>query len=592
MSNAGVAFLAGLLHGGLDQYKTNRKWAKEDEQEGLLNDLAKAMSGGSKSGSGDGNQVAQAAPAQGDGSSRNSILQEFGAGQQQAPQQPQQQQQFSNPSASVGSYGVDTGIPSPELYQKIAQAAQPQAAPQNDPAQATATPVAQSTLTTTALPPVSSMIAQPEPRAIAGVQAARDAIAMEDAGAPAPTVAEQVARSGATLGGTGGGVAGRGVADLVNDGFSRNDKEIEIRKKMAAVAVRLGDFKTATNLWEDANDRQNMHDDLRKAVDIANDPTGEGGQKLVKMIGNAGIPGVSIVTHPETKISTLQIQQPDGSTKDFALSYKNMMNMSLAVSALNRGDVRGLKYLADVDKDVASAALSGWTIKQKMAELESKSADAEQKRAHAGYWRAQADRPDSAGQRLAYDKGKDAEKTKQEERLRRATAALAANTNDPAALQEFYNAGGKPNDAANIIGGGGNAPMESKLADVFLQAGLAKDKATALRMALQRKDDSPDKIRTQIYLKQLELEGDSKKAMEKTEESMRLLFPSTGSPAGNAPAAGAPAGGSAAPSGNSQVAQTASIPDGAIAKLIADPSLAGAFDQKYGSGASARVLGR
>jgi len=31
MSNANIAFLTGLLNGGLDQYKLNRTWKREDD---------------------------------------------------------------------------------------------------------------------------------------------------------------------------------------------------------------------------------------------------------------------------------------------------------------------------------------------------------------------------------------------------------------------------------------------------------------------------------------------------------------------------------------------------------------------------------
>jgi len=528
MSNAGIAFLAGLLHGGLDQYKTNRKWKQEDE-------LRQAFMDAVNDGGGD--QGAQAAPAQG-GSSRQSILQEFGAGQQQAPQQPQQQQQFSNPSASVGNYGVDTGIPSPELYQKIAQAARPQAAPQTATAQATATPVAQSTLTPTALPPVSSMIAQSEPSAIAGVQAARDAMAMEDASAPAPTVAEQVARSAATLGGSGSGVAGQGIGDLMKGAESRGRKEDDQLKKFAIAAALKGDLHSALQITQEVKNRQYARDDLKYAVGVANDPTGEDARKLVKMIGGAGIPGTTVVTDPDTGIATLQLQQPDGSTKDISLKGSTMMRTAVAYRKAQRGDPSALADLAAVDKDFASQALAGWQFNTHLTQLNNSAANI---KSNIGYrdQRAAAEdrRYGQQERRLDVQQQKMDSKDAQDAERRAAAAELVKDPTNPA-LRARYAAAGGTDFQHFMDSAGGNAPMESKLADVFLQAGLAKDKATALRMALQRKDDSPDKIRTQIYLKQLELEGDSKKAMERTNESMKLLFPDVGASAEETAAAG------------------------------------------------------
>ncbi len=82
----------------------------------------------------------------------------------------------------------------------------------------------------------------------------------------------------------------------------------------------------------------------------------------------------------------------------------------------------------------------------------------------------------------------------------------------------------------------GNAPAEVKLANAYVQAGLASNMKDALRMATTLKDASPEKIKSDLYGKALAANfGDAAKAREATEQGMNYLFPQSAAPAANIP---------------------------------------------------------
>lgn len=76
-----------------------------------------------------------------------------------------------------------------------------------------------------------------------------------------------------------------------------------------------------------------------------------------------------------------------------------------------------------------------------------------------------------------------------------------------------------------------SAPAEVKLANAYVQAGLAKNQADGLRMATQSKADSPEKIRAEIYGKALQSMGTPDAAKKATDSAMSYLFPQAGAPA-------------------------------------------------------------
>ena len=440
MSNANIAFLTGLLNGGLDQYKLNRTWKRDDDFRKAIMDAVKAPVAG--------DQGAPPAQAQASPSDRESILREFSDGQPQ-PQQQQQQQQ-PNSAASVGNWGVETNIQVPPPSQQLAQLPPQQAAPTqapvgNAPEQATTAPVTQSRLPSYELPP-GSIISRQEPVAIAGVAAAREAIARQDAAAPAPSVAEQVRLPAAALGDGGGGVAGQGFQNAIDKTDSRGLQEVDRLKKFAYAAAVKGDMQAAYQFVQEAQNRQYAHEDLKYAVGVANDPAGKEAQKLIKMIGGAGLPGTTVVTDPDTGVATVKLQQPDGSTKDIVLKGSTLMRTAVAYCKAMRGDPSALADLAAVDKDYAAQALASWQFNTHMAQVNNSAANI---KSSIDYRNKRAAAQDS---RLdAQDRQADA-KQKQEAALRSATAALSANPNDRAAIQNFYIAGGKASDAAHLSG--------------------------------------------------------------------------------------------------------------------------------------------
>jgi len=76
-----------------------------------------------------------------------------------------------------------------------------------------------------------------------------------------------------------------------------------------------------------------------------------------------------------------------------------------------------------------------------------------------------------------------------------------------------------------------SAPAEVKLANAYVQAGLAKNQADGLRMATQSKADSPEKIRAEIYGKALQSMGTPEAAKKATDAAMTYLFPQASAPA-------------------------------------------------------------
>lgn len=72
----------------------------------------------------------------------------------------------------------------------------------------------------------------------------------------------------------------------------------------------------------------------------------------------------------------------------------------------------------------------------------------------------------------------------------------------------------------------GNAPAQVKLAHAFIRAGLAKDEASALRMATQNNDKSPQAVRADVYGKALAANmGNAAAAKTATDEAMAYLYP-------------------------------------------------------------------
>lgn len=125
--------------------------------------------------------------------------------------------------------------------------------------------------------------------------------------------------------------------------------------------------------------------------------------------------------------------------------------------------------------------------------------------------------------------------------------------------------------------GGGAAqadPAKVREAQTVLAAGLAPDMAGALEFVMQ----NPDKQHQSLVEKALSINPNGKAAVKIADEAMSSMGWERRGNRWTKAAGGAP-GGAAAP------------PQGAIDKLKADPSLAPAFDQKYGPGAAQRAIG-
>lgn len=72
-----------------------------------------------------------------------------------------------------------------------------------------------------------------------------------------------------------------------------------------------------------------------------------------------------------------------------------------------------------------------------------------------------------------------------------------------------------------------NDPAEVKLANAFMKAGLAKTQAEALKLATSSREDSPAKVRAEIYGKALAANmGNAEAARTATEEAMKYLYQS------------------------------------------------------------------
>ncbi|MDR0273882.1 MAG: hypothetical protein LBI48_00760 [Burkholderiaceae bacterium] len=537
MSIPVISLLAGLGHGGLDQWKLNRQWEKDDA-------VAKAMESflnpdKSK------NDAAQPSPAQADaggGSAQPSIWQQMGFNPGQSPQ-PQ-----PNSAAQVGNYGAQTNIPVPTPSELIPQSQQQAAPPaQGDGAGQAGVPVSPKSVVRLPLPwddPAPG--AAPEPWYGSLVRAATG---MGGAGgqspAPAPAVAGQAAQPlPASMGDGSASVAGQGYG-LLSDIDARSSREVEQAKKLAIALARSGNNGAAIAMYKQAQDKKYAVEDLKYGMRIANDPTGEEAQKLYKLIDDSKIPGTTLVTDPKTGVVTLQLQQPDGASKAIALSGKNAMYLGVAYNRLQRGDIGGLTDLYNIDKDVVSHAVAGYQFNAHLAQLNNSAANINSNIDYRNQRVAIDDRRyDVQERRIDAQQQKLDTKDAQENERHSAAAALVQDPTNPALQARYAAAGGSLADLGRLNGGDGNKPMEVKLADAFLQAGIAPDKKSAIQMAMNHKDDSPDKVRQQLYLEQQKLGLPHKEAAKNTDAAMLYLFPRSNA----APAAGGAASGSVGPS--------------------------------------------
>ena len=99
-----------------------------------------------------------------------------------------------------------------------------------------------------------------------------------------------------------------------------------------------------------------------------------------------------------------------------------------------------------------------------------------------------------------------------------------------AATLDLIKAGGTAPGGANA-----NDPAEVKLANAYIRAGLAGNLAEGLQLATSSKDSSPDKVRTDVYVKALAANfGNAEAAKKATNDAMTYLFPAGSKPSRSA----------------------------------------------------------
>ena len=317
MANAGAAFIAGLLGGGLKGYQLSKEYQYQDAKESRDkedHDLNVAE------------KKRQAANETQLDSLKNAFLATYGNPPTSVPAPGQADPSVPAATQTAPGYGYD-------FFTN-----QPAATPSSDQASAGTAPATPST----------------SPSAGTGSSIPAPSGATPSAAGAAPSTPPTA--------GLGAPNSIGGIADAITN--PQRQKQI-----LSQISLLRGDVNTAAELSKQADQERYAKGDMDYVKRVLADPAGKEAQGLLGMVGTAGIPGVSLQTNPDTGVTTLQVADKNGQTNSTTMTPDNMAQLALAKRKFDRNDPAALTNLAAVNKNFAAAGLAHWKVQTELAKI-------------------------------------------------------------------------------------------------------------------------------------------------------------------------------------------------------------------------------
>jgi hypothetical protein len=316
----------------------------------------------------------------------------------------------------------------------------------------------------------------------------------------------------------------RGAVDPLSPEYRQR-----VSGQMAAIAAATGDIERLRSL---ETERRTTAEDALIAQRTKEYKATEDQIGATTVFVNQTSRRITMSTPDKNGLVGLSVVTPDGNARFETLSRGEQAKLYAAVGLLDVNPTRALKMMEEVNKDLAQAIRDENLTTSQVATNTNTVA---QTGANIDNIRADNKRADDAARRLA---GADAQTRKDAEAKANAAAALYKQNNPNATPADVEAVRRGVISAVPTIDA--NSPAQVKLAQALINAKVAPDMATGLRMAMQGVQKSRNDFYQDIYGKALTASmGSAEQAKKVADQALKDYDAVVG--AAQAPAPGAPA---------------------------------------------------
>ncbi len=321
----------------------------------------------------------------------------------------------------------------------------------------------------------------------------------------------------------------RGAVDPLSPEYRQR-----VSGQMAAIAAATGDIERLRSL---ETERRTTAEDTLVAQRTKEYKATEDQIGATTVFVNQTSRRITMSTPDKNGLVGLSVVTPDGSARFETLSRGEQAKLYAAVGLLDVNPTRALKMMEEVNKDLAQAIRDENLTTSQVATNTNTVA---QTGANIDNIKADNKRADDAARRLA---GADAQTRKDAEAKANAAVALFKQNNPNATPADVDAVRRGVISAVPTIDA--NSPAQVKLAQALINAKVAPDMATGLRMAMQGVQKSRNDFYQDIYGKALTASmGSAEQAKKVADQALKdydAVVGTAQAPAPGAPAPAAPA---------------------------------------------------